>query len=207
MGVITLTPGQAVTLHSWSRPKQSLQWEDVVENDKITFTKCRECNLSLKQLHSLQPDIREWKHHGGVSLKMLPEMCHLWQVHPIHDMGADLGDLITMRWSAETLRKMGITMEDLKEIGLTADNMCMFGYTLMGWWTHIRKVSRSRWCCPFGATLMGWLGLGLVLEDINIMSEPQIARTFGLTKVAAQRCVVDSQNIVLSNKLLTASDT
>ncbi len=169
MVAIKLTPGQAVSLHSWSTPRLSLQWTDVVENERITFARCKECNVPLKLLHQMQPDIREWKQHGGVTLVHLPEMQHLWNAHPIRDMQADLSDLLRMRWTADTLKRLHVTMDDLREIGLTADNMTLFGFTLFG-----------------------WVSLGLNTDDIMEMNDGQIARNFGLTRHAVLQLMKDT---------------
>ena len=169
MVAIQLTPGQAVSLHSWSNPRLSLQWSDIVENDKLTFAKCRECNVPLKSLHMLQGDVREWKRHGAVTLAHLPEMQHLWNAHPIRDMYADLSDLLQVRWSADTMKRLGVSMAQLHEIGLTADNMALFGYTLMG-----------------------WVGLGFTADDAARMTDVQIARNFGLTRQAVLQVLSDT---------------
>lgn len=151
----------------------SLTWADVVENESLTFQRLKECNVPMKQLHVLQPDIAEWMQHGGVTLNNLPEMMHLWKAHPIRHMKADLGDLLMLKWGADLLRRMGVTVDDLKEIGLTADNMSMFGFSILGWMT-----------------------LGFRVRDAETMTDPQIARNFGMTRQNALQCLRDSQPIV-----------
>lgn len=179
MVAIKLTPGQAVLLHSWSYPRLSLQWSDVVENDALTFVKCRECNVALKQLHLMQPDVREWKQHGGVTLQHLPEMQHLWQVHPVRDMQADLSDLLQARWTADVMRRMKVTIQELRDIGLTADNMALFGFSLFG-----------------------WVSLGMTASDVHEMSDAQIARNFGLTRQAVLQILKDSAlSVSVSNAM------
>lgn len=35
-GILVLTPLQSVSIHGWMRPKRTLTWKDIVENDSIT---------------------------------------------------------------------------------------------------------------------------------------------------------------------------
>jgi hypothetical protein len=162
---VTLTPGQTVNIHGWLTPKTTLEWQDVVSRPDLTFESLKKRNLTLRQLHTLQSNVEEWVRHGEVTLAHAPEMAELWVVHPVRDMRADLGDLIAIRWSAATLRKMGVTWADIRQLGAGPAMMPMFGFTLLG-----------------------WQGLGFCRDDLSDMSDAEIAVTFGLTRQVAESC-------------------
>jgi hypothetical protein len=162
---VSLTPGQAVNIHGWFAPKTTLEWQDVVNRADLTFETLKQRNLTLRQLHELQSSVEEWVRHGQVTLAHGPEMAELWLVHPVRDMRADLGDLIAIRWSAVTLRKMGVTWTDIKQLGAGPAIMPMFGFTLLG-----------------------WQGLGFGRHDLSEMTDAEIAVTFGLTRQVAESC-------------------
>ena len=132
---ISLTAGQAVTIFGWMRPKLFLTWEEVLSNDTLTFKFLMHwANLPASRLHHLQPDGRIWLQSKRATLADCPDMQECWKVHPIHDAGADLGDIIASQWTADTMLKIGVTYDDLVETGLTPGNMKLFTQlTLAGW--------------------------------------------------------------------------
>lgn len=108
---ITLTAGQAVTVHGWARARRCLVWGDVLIGEGLTFKFLHEgCALGEASLHTLQPDIEAWVRAEKVVLEDLPRL-GLWGAHPIRDLRADLGDMIRMHWPPEQLRKMGVTLQ------------------------------------------------------------------------------------------------
>jgi hypothetical protein len=129
---IALTPGQAVTLHGWWRARPSLTWPDVLADESLTFGRLAAANLREQDLHLLQPDLQAWIKLSRVSLADCPRM-RLWDAHPVRDFKADLADLISMRWSADTLARMGVTYADLQALGVTAETMALFNFTLLMW--------------------------------------------------------------------------
>jgi len=145
---ITLTPGQAVTIHGWVRARQTLSWGDVLATDGATFSRLHgTCSLPESSLHALQPDLAAWTKHGKAVLDDCPKM-RSWSAHPIKDFHADLSDMIRMGWDVPTLQKMGVKYEDLVEIGLNPENMQLFGLTLMGWSTVGMKRSHAELIHP-----------------------------------------------------------
>jgi hypothetical protein len=132
---ITITPGQAVTIHGWMRARESLTWGDILANDSLTFSKLLELRINEHSLHVLQPDLDAWVRASRVTLEDTPRLT-LWGIHPIRDLKADLADIVGMRWSAETLAKVGVTYHDLTDAGLTPETMVLFNLTLTGW-AHI----------------------------------------------------------------------
>ena len=129
---ITLTPGQAVSLHGWWRARPSLTWPDVLADEGLTFTRLASVNLREQDLYLLQPDLQAWIKLSRVTLADCPRM-RLWDAHPVRDFKADLADLISMKWTADTLARMGVSYADLQSLGVTADTMALFNYTLMMW--------------------------------------------------------------------------
>lgn len=130
---ISLTPGQAVTIHGWISARQILTWGDVLANEKINFELLHhKCNISENTLHTLQPDLELWIKNKKASLSDCPRM-RSWEAHPIKHFHSDLSELIAMKWDLSTLTKMGVTYEDLVEIGLNSDNMLLFNFTLFTW--------------------------------------------------------------------------
>jgi hypothetical protein len=129
---ISLTPGQAVSIHGWVRARQALTWGDVLTNPALDFGKLLSFNLAEQDLYVLQPDLQAWVRPGKAGLADCPKM-RAWDAHPIKDFKADLADLVGTHWPHETLARMGVTYDDLLGLGLTPETMNLFGYTLMMW--------------------------------------------------------------------------
>ena len=106
---ITLTPGQAVTIHGWIRARLSLTWGDVLANNEINLHVLLGYNITETSLHQLQPDLQAWIRSKKVRLEDMPRMT-LWEPHPIKDLKADLADLARMRWPTDTLAAMHVTV-------------------------------------------------------------------------------------------------
>jgi hypothetical protein len=132
---IALTPGQAVTIHGWWRARQVLTWGDVLSNESLSFNNLLSFNLSDQDLYVLQPDLQAWVRAGRTTLQDCPRM-KPWDAHPVRDFKADLSDIIRTGWSAETMNRVGMTYDDLHELGLTPEAMPLMNYTLM-MWTHV----------------------------------------------------------------------
>ena len=129
---ISLTPGQAVSIHGWLRARQTLTWGDVLASETLNFERLQSFNISEQELYVLQPDLHAWIKHAKGALADCPRM-RSWEAHPIKDFKADLADIVGMRWSHDTLTRMGVSYEELLELGLTPETMNLFGYTLMMW--------------------------------------------------------------------------
>jgi len=131
---IALTPGQAVTVHGWWRARQSLCWSDVLSNPALTFDALLSYNITEQDLYVLQPDLRAWIQTGRAYLQDCPRM-RMWDAHPIKDFKADLADIVAAHWPVDVLSRMGVTYQDLVELGLTPETMNLFNFTLMMWST------------------------------------------------------------------------
>ena len=129
---ISLTPGQAVTIHGWLRARQTLTWGDVLALQGLDYSKLLTFNVVEQDLYVLQPDLQAWIRPGKAVLADCPKM-RPWDAHPIRDFKADLADIVGAHWPHETLIRIGVTYDDLLGLGLTAETMNLFGYTLMMW--------------------------------------------------------------------------
>ena len=163
---IPLTPGQAVSVHGWLAARQWLTWGDVLASDTLTFKSLLSFRLSEAQLHNLQPDIHAWIRNHKVQLEDAPSLL-LWSTQPVKEMKADLADVVSARWTAEQMTRIGLTYHDLVALGLTAENMILFN--------HI--------------TLMGWAQLGLRREHADKIQPPILYRLFGMSKNDVVACL------------------
>ena len=158
---ITLTPGQAVYVHGWLRPRTTLSWADVLGNEALTLRfLALGANVPLERLHHLQPDGAAWVQARRATLADCPAMAAHWRLHPLRDFGADLGDLIAARWPPDLMAGMGLTYADFLHAGLSP--------ATMGLCTHV--------------TLAGWAKLGFRKEDAAAIHEATLVRLFGVPK-------------------------
>jgi len=158
MRIVHLSAPQIVSLFGWNfRIKPFLSWEDVQNTPGMTFRSLRRLGLSPIQLHTLQPDAAAWRQHGTLTLHDCTDMT-LWPVHPIRNLRADLADIISMHWTPEQMKQLGVTVDDLMHVGMTADIMCMISYPLSA-----------------------WLRLGLTKLHVDTLTENEIQRVFHLS--------------------------
>ena len=163
---IPLTAGQAVTVHGWLNPKETLTWTDVCGNEALTFRLLnKKAKISKELLHRMQPDITAWVVQGRVQLEDLASLGP-WGAHPIRDLKANLGDIINLGWTATALSKSGVTYADLVEAGMTGEIMGLLGYTLYDWGL-----------------------LGLSISDAEKIPAPVLGRLFNLTPGDVARCL------------------
>ena len=164
---IPLTPGQAVTIHGWINPKETLSWMDILANPDLSIKFLTTTTKIPKELlHRLQPDITAWVRAERVSLAEVPKYLNTWVAHPLRDLKADLGDIMELKWDAKTMRTAGVTYSDLKEAGMTHDTMGLFDYTLYDWST-----------------------LGFSKTDAESLPAHALGRLFGMTKHDVIRCL------------------
>ena len=164
---VTLTPGQGVFLHGFRGARRSLTWADVRDTPTIDFKQLQRANLPLGTIHYLQPDIVEWVKAEKMTLADCLTVSPVWGAHPIRHFGADLGDLVSSRWTADQLVRMGVRYQDLLDVGLTPDNMRLF--------THI--------------TLSGWCALGLTKEHAGKFTDAQTGRLFSMPRQEVMRAL------------------
>ena len=164
---IPLTPGQAVTVHGWLRPKDTLSWTDVLANPQLTMSYLHSSvNIPKELLHRMQPDIMAWVRAGRVSVEDGPSFLSIWAAHPIRDLKADLADIAAFKWSAKTMRAAGVSYSDLRDAGMTHETMAVFQYTLYEWST-----------------------LGFTKADAEALPAHALCSLFCLTKPDVLRCL------------------
>lgn len=135
---IPLTPGQAVTIHGWFAPKDTLVWHDLLPKPHLTFRYLTDtCKLPRELLHVLQPDGAEWIRCDRATLADAPALAPHWgNAHPVHDFHADVVEILAQAWPAATLRATGVTYDDLMAAaGMTVDTMARFNFSLYDWTT------------------------------------------------------------------------
>jgi hypothetical protein len=159
MRIVELTPPQIVSIFGWFNLQPYLRWEDVEKNPKISFRFLRDVGLTPTQLHTIQPDVQPWKQYASITLHDCLEMTQ-WPAHPIHTLKADLADIISMRWTADQMMVMGINIDELVQLGMLPDLMTLFAYSLGSWTT-----------------------LGLTQKHVANMTDTEILRVFGMSRM------------------------
>jgi hypothetical protein len=158
MRIVTLKPSQQVRVFGWINVRPYMQWQDVKVSLDITFRFLRNIGLTSAQLHCLQPDGLAWREHGGITIDDCHEMV-LWPVHPCHDLGVSLDVLMVKQWKPSQMVKLGLNLADLTSMGMSTDNMVVFGYPLSG-----------------------WIEMGLDREYLDTMEDAQVRRVFGISR-------------------------
>jgi hypothetical protein len=158
MRIIKLYPPQQINLFGWTKNQPYIQWGDVEKSPAITFRLLRSVGLTSTQLHNLQPDREAWKQHGCITIEDCHEMV-IWPMHPCHDLGATLDTLMTKRWTPVQMMQLGLTLGALTDMGMSIDNMVLFGYGLRG-----------------------WIELGLDREYLDGMADDQVRRVFSISR-------------------------
>jgi hypothetical protein len=106
-------------------------WDDVKATE-LTWAQLRKLNFSAAALHKLQPDKHEWISRSLLTLNDMRDTT-IFPINPIVDMRADIGELWSMRCTAQDLHAMGVSYDDLVAKGLTIQIMAHFNYALSMW--------------------------------------------------------------------------
>lgn len=129
-----LSAGQACFIYGWLGAKYSITWPDIVQNPTITFDHLLKANLTLDQLFTIQPDIKQWITHEKITKSHINLLINKWDCDIINDFKLDIGDIADQKMAPETLLKLGINFQTLSDMGLTSENMRLFKHiTLLGW--------------------------------------------------------------------------
>lgn len=115
----------------WDQPHHILTWNDIIEK-KYTWRSMRYMGLSAERLFGLQSGIAEWICRGNLRLVDLPDMT-IFPVNPFTDLRADIGEVILMKWSHDTLKKMGVTYDQLIKTGMSPQIIPFFNISLSAW--------------------------------------------------------------------------
>lgn len=130
MGV-KLTPFQSVRLFGWMNPRPELKWGDVTRLG-FTFDQLIGVGIRASDLVFIQPDPAEWVQHAGVEFKHTRAMMH-WPANPFTHMGADLGDVLSQKFSASELKRMAVSHKQLVRYGMTEHTEHMFRFDAQEW--------------------------------------------------------------------------
>jgi len=143
---ILVNPRQSVAIFGvWDQPRQVLEWQDVTARNLTWRTLRESMQFEPEQLKRLQPDVLEWVARASITMQDLPDMT-CFPVHPFVHLRADLAELWSMRWSADTLKQLDVTFEQLRAKGMNSQVMQHFGFTLGQWMSlgmtqaHVRAI-------------------------------------------------------------------
>lgn len=132
-GIIEVSAQQSLRIFGlWDQPRTLCTWADI----KALGLSWRELRTDLgllaEELHRLQPDKKEWISRGRLTLHDLPDMT-CFPINPFEDLGADLGEVWSMRWSLAELAGMAVTYEQMRASGITTQIMQWFDWPLSAW--------------------------------------------------------------------------
>ena len=149
----------------WDQPRHVLEWTDVTARN-LTWRTLRDAmQLEPDKLQRLQPDPIEWVSRASITLQDLPDMA-CFPVNPFVHLRADLAEVWSMRWSADTLQQLGVTFEQLRAKGMNGQVMQHFNFTLGQ-----------------------WLSLGMTNAHVRAMDDDCVRRCFDMPKDEALEVV------------------
>lgn len=181
---ISLTSGQAVTIHGWMAPCRRLDWNaHVVPRTDLNFfglftalsrgvtdPLSYEGQKTLDQLHKLQPDFKEWLLNKKVALVDCEAMHHRWNIDIVNDFGPGrvmVGEILQANLSARAIHGCGLNVDSLIKLGMTPDIMRLFHFNLQE-----------------------WIKLGLRREHIELMTHAQVDSVFSVTKMVLEASLI-----------------
>jgi hypothetical protein len=182
MRIIELTPPQIISIFGWFNLQPYLKWDDVEKSPTLTFRSLRSAGVTSTQLHTMQPEVEPWIQHASITLHDCIEMTQ-WPAHPIHVLKADLADIIAMRWTPDQMRSLGINIDDLIQLGMIADLMTLFVYSLASWVT-----------------------IGLTQKHLVNMTDTEILRVFRMGRMQVL-CNTPDGKVSLGNNISKSCDT
>ena len=132
MLAVEITPWQSVRLFGWLRqPTMTLCWTDIKQH-AFTWRQLRALDIEPEQLKTIQPSVAEWIQRGGILITDIPDMT-VFPVNPLTDFGVDLSELWSLKCDCGTMKRMGITYEQLIDKGITPQIMAAFNMPLSSW--------------------------------------------------------------------------
>ena len=142
----------------WDQPRNVLEWQDITARNLTWRTLRDSIELAAEQLRRVQPDPVEWVHRACITLQDLPDMT-CFPVNPFAHLHADLAEVWSMRWPADTLKQLDVTYEQLRDKGMNANVMQHFNFTLGQ-----------------------WMGLGLQQQHVQLMDAEVVGKCFEMSK-------------------------
>ena len=129
--MVKLTALQSVRLFGWRNPRPILVWEDVLRLG-LSLDALICVGMHTSELVLLQPDPAEWARHAKAGL-CHARMMFTWPANPFVHLGADLGDVISQKFTSEELMHMEVNYAQLVKYGMTARTERMFKFDTVEW--------------------------------------------------------------------------
>lgn len=130
--MVQLTPLQSIRIFGWRNPRPILVWNDVLQH-KLTLDGLIGVGIRPSQLVLVQPDPAQWATHAGAKLEHARLMMMHWPVNPILHLGADLGDMLALRFTSAELARMEVTHAQLVRSGMSEKTEKMFKFDDEEW--------------------------------------------------------------------------
>jgi len=108
-----------------------LIWADVLRLG-LSFDQLIGEGLRVSDLVCMQPDPMQWIKCAGAGLAHA-RMMTIWPVNPFTHLGADLGDVLAQRFSADELKRMSVSHGQLVRNGMTEKIEPMFRFDAREW--------------------------------------------------------------------------
>lgn len=157
---LQLTAGQALTIFGYLKVKMVLLWQDVKNNEHITFDKLHiDARIPLSDLYKLQPSVTEWVAHGSVSCAHVDVM-RMWKLNPLVHLQTSIMDLVCGRYTAKHLLDIGVSYSMMRACGLNYDIMGLFHFTFEE-----------------------WILLGMSRDILSELNDKQIYNIFGMSRM------------------------
>jgi hypothetical protein len=130
---LEIRPKQSISIFGlWDQPRLVLEWSDITSRNLTWAVLRTQIGLTSKQLMRIQPNPVEWVNRACIKLHDLPDMT-CFPVNPFTHLHADLAEVWSMRWTADTLKQFNVTYDQLRARGMTPTVMKHFGFTLSQW--------------------------------------------------------------------------
>lgn len=116
----------------WDQPRVIVTWDDFKERELSWYELRNKYGFHAEQLKRIQPRKEEWVMRGQIKLFDVLDM-RCFPVNPFTDLGADLAEVLSMKWTAREMSEMDMTYAQMLERGLTPAVMRHFHFALSGW--------------------------------------------------------------------------
>lgn len=130
---IQVQPWQSIKIFGWwDQPRTIVTWDDL-KQQSLSWRRLRnEYGFSAEDLRMIQPNTTEWVARGQLTLHDVNDM-RVFPINPFTHMGADLGEVWSMRWSADDLASFNVTFDQMLDRGISPEIMRHFGFPLSSW--------------------------------------------------------------------------
>lgn len=154
--MLEVSAKQSIAIFGWfDQPRKIVTWDDLTKQNWSWRRLRHELNFTPAELLKIQGDKQAWMTRGSLTLHDLPEMA-MFPINPFVDMQADLGEVWSMQWTPALLCDMGVTYEQMRMRGLSAQIMHHFNFSLSSWFSlgfrreHADKFSTEDSLLVFG---------------------------------------------------------